>query len=48
MEAGKKVVVVPAILLTPEKREVGVVRVMGGPADVIESGGLLLSTPTSP
>jgi len=45
--AGKKVVVVPATLPAPEKREKGVVLAMGGSADLIESGGLLLSTPTN-
>jgi len=45
---GKKVVVVPATLPAPEKREKGVVLAMGGSADLIESGGLLLSTPTTP
>jgi len=42
---GNKVVVVPETLPAPEKREVGFVLVMGGRADLIESGGLLLSTP---
>ena len=45
MGVGKKVVVAPAILPAPEKREAGFVLVMGGRADLIESGGLLLSTP---
>jgi len=45
--AGKKSRGSAAILPALGKREVGVVRVMGGRADVIESGGLLLSTPTS-
>lgn len=43
----KKVVAVPAIPPAPEKRELGFVLVMGGRVDLIESGGLLLSTPTS-
>jgi len=47
-EVSKKVVVVPAILPAHEKRELGVVLVMGGRADLIEFGGLLLSTPTTP
>jgi len=47
-EVSKKVVVVPAIFPALEKRELGVVLVMGGSADLIESGGLLMSIPTNP